>query len=199
MLGRMKQVFAHSIATGLAPRAAAGGGVVRGVGARVNALALVVALAMPVLVHMAPWGGATPLGALLLPMFWAAFVAVFLHGAWAGLGVALLGPVLNTFLTRFPELRLNAVMSFELAVFVGVSWLALRGERGRGFWLLAPLACVAAKACSGAARAAGAEFFENLGTTAGLFMKSVSDGVPGLVMLAVVNFALVRGWARACW
>ncbi len=172
---------------------ATGGAAVRG-GARVNAVTFAVALAMPVLVHMAPWSGGTPLGALLLPMFWAAFVAVYLYGIWAGLLVAAFGPTLNTFLTKFPELRLNGIMSFELAVFVVFSWVVLRSEKGRGFWLLAPLAFLVAKLCSSGARAAGAEAFGSLGLAAEFFMRSITNGAPGLAILAAVNFALARGW-----
>lgn len=176
------------------PRAIAGGRAAGAAGARTNAVALALALASPVLVHMAPWGGATPLGAFLLPMFWAAFVAVYLYGIRAGLLVAVFGPVLNTFLTKFPELRLNAVMSFELLVFVVFAWTIMRSRRGRGFWLLAPLAYVLAKACSAGLRAAGVEAFGNIGPGLEFFMRSVSNGVPGLVALALINFALVKGW-----
>lgn len=187
-----------AIPAGLPSRVCAtGGAAVRG-GARANALTLAAALAMPVLVHMAPWGGATPLGALLLPMFWAAFVAVYLCGLWAGLLVAAFGPTLNTFLTKFPELRLNGIMSFELAVFVVFSWVVLRGEKGRGFWLLAPLAFVVAKLGSSAVRAAGAEAAGGLELAAEFFMRSVTNGAPGLAILAAINFALVRGWIGNC-
>jgi hypothetical protein len=172
---------------GVSPRAIAQGRV----GVRSNALVLAVALLMPVILHMTPWGGGVPLGALLLPMFWAAFVAVFFYGFMAGALVAVLGPVLNTFLTHFPEFRMNAMMSFELGVFVVFTWAVLRSERGRVFWLLAPLAYVVAKVCSCGVRAAGAE---NVSVVTESFLRSVSNGVPGLVVLAVINFALVRGW-----
>lgn len=172
-----------------------GGTAVRGAaGVRSNALALAIALAMPVIVHMAPWGGGIPLGAFLLPMFWAAFVAVFLYGLPTGLLVAAFGPVLNTFLTRFPEFRFNTVMSFELVVFVVFSWVVIRRPRGRSFWLLAPLAYVVAKACSGGLRAAGVEAFGNIGTASEFFIRSLSNGAPGLIALALINFVLARGW-----
>ncbi|AWI08459.1 hypothetical protein [Ereboglobus luteus] len=155
---------------------------------------LALALAMPVIVHMAPWGGGMSLGAFLLPMFWAAFVAVYLYGIWPGLLVAVFGPVVNNFLTNFPELRINTVLTFEVAVFVVFSWLVLRNPRGRAFWLLAPLAYVVAKVCSCALIAAGVEIFGNMGVATEFFARSVSRGAPGLVVLAAINFALVRGW-----
>ncbi|MDF9828192.1 hypothetical protein M2103_000651 [Ereboglobus sp. PH5-5] len=182
------------IISGPRPRAIAGGHAVRGVRVRANALVLALALAMPVIVHMAPWGGGAPLGAFLLPMFWAAFVAVYLYGIWPGLLVAAFGPVANNFLTNFPELRINTVLTFEVAVFVVFSWLVLRNPRGRAFWLLAPLAYVAAKVCSCALIAAGVDIFGNLGAATEFFARSVSRGAPGLVVLAAINFALARGW-----
>jgi len=192
----------RDVFSGLSSRVFATGGIaVRGVagvrgaaGVRSNVVALAIALAMPVLVHMAPWGGGIPLGAFLLPMFWAAFVTVFLYGLWPGLLVAVFGPVVNTFLTQFPELRLNTVMSFELVVFVVFSWVVIRRPRGRSFWLLAPLAYVVAKACSSGLRAAGVEVFGNIGMAAEFFIRSVSNGIPGLIVLAVINFVLARGW-----
>lgn len=176
------------------PRAIAGGRAAGATGVRTNALVLALALAAPVLVHMAPWGGATPLGAFLLPMFWAAFVAVYLYGIRAALLVAVFGPVLNTFLTKFPEFRFNAGVSFELLVFVVFAWTVMRSRRGRGFWLLAPLAYVLAKACSSGLRAAGVAVFGSTGAWPDLFTRAVSNGVPGLVALALINVALVKGW-----
>ena len=166
----------------------------RKVGSRANAIILAIALCMPVLIHMAPWGGGVPLGAFLLPMFWVAFVAVYLYGPWVGLLVALLGPTVNTFLTRFPAIKFNIAMTFELAVFVLFAWLVIRTPRGRAFWLLAPLSYVVAKTCSSGLRAAGVSFLGDIGSAGEFFLRSVTNGAPGLLILAVINFALVRGW-----
>jgi len=160
------------------------------------ALLLAIAWAIPFVLHKAPWGGAAPLGAFLLPMFWAAFIAVYLYGLGIGLVVGLFSPFLNLVITGLPVPSSQRAMMLELAVFVFLSWLALRKPRGRKFWLLAPLAFIAAHACvTGAVLVAGAGVFGNATEpTWTSFAGAITTGWPGLLVLALINYALVRGW-----
>jgi len=167
-----------------------------------TALLLAIAWAIPFAVHMAPWGGGVSLGAFLLPMFWAAFIAVYLYGLGIGLVVGLFSPFLNLIITGLPVPSMQRTMMFEVAAFVLISWLALRKPRARKFWLLAPLAFIAAHACAAAARlvtdAAGgalASIFGNaLVPTWASFASAITTGAPGLLVLAFINYALTRGW-----
>jgi hypothetical protein len=56
---------------------------------------LALAWLIPLAIHLVPWSGARPLGAYLLPMFWATFVAVYFFGAGLGVVVGLLGGVIG--------------------------------------------------------------------------------------------------------
>ena len=162
-----------------------------------TALLLAIAWAIPFVLHMGPWGnGAVPLGAFLLPMFWAAFIAVYLYGLGIGLVVGLFSPFLNLITTGMPAAAELRMMMLELAVFVVLSWLVLRKPRGRKFWLLAPLAFIAAHICStGVVLVTGTSFFGNANApAAALFTNAITTGAPGLLILAAINYALVRGW-----
>jgi hypothetical protein len=159
-------------------------------------LLLAIAWAIPFVLHMAPWGGAAPLGAFLLPMFWAAFIAVYLYGLGIGLAVGLFSPFLNLVMTGLPVAAGQRTMMFELAVFVILSWLALRRPRWRKFWLLAPLAFIAAHACAKCAvLVTGTSVFGNTNAPSwASFTGAITTGAPGLLVLALINYALARGW-----
>jgi len=195
----MKIIATHTFSahaqTQALPQTAAGGRVFEKPAVRPTALLLAIAWAIPFVLHMAPWGGAAPLGAFLLPMFWAAFIAVYLYGPGIGLIVGLFSPFLNLVATGLPVAAELRTLMFEVAIFVFLSWLVLRKPRLRKFWLLAPLAFIAAHACSAGLLAAGANFLGNASTPVKTFFTSaITTGAPGLLVLAAINYALARGW-----
>jgi len=197
---RTRSFFGHSIfertfSAQALPQTATGGRVFQKPAVRSTALLLAIAWAIPFVLHMAPWGGAAPLGAFLLPMFWAAFIAVYLYGLGIGLVVGLFSPFLNLITTGFPVAAEQRTLMLELAVFVFLSWLALRNPSGRKFWLLAPLAFIAAHACSAGLLAMGVNFFGNANMPVKtFFISAITTGAPGLLALAAINYALARGW-----
>lgn len=156
---------------------------------RETAVLLVVAWLVPFLVHLVPWAGERPLGAHLLPLFWAAFAAVYLFGLRTGLLVGLFTPALNLALTGLPALERLAALGFELAAFVALAWWLLR--RGRTAWYIAPLAYVAAKAASALLLLLGA------GKSVTLLPESLLAALPGLAVLAGVNLLLARLYPRS--
>jgi hypothetical protein len=110
---------------------------------RETTVLLAVAWLVPFMVHLLPWSGDRPLGALLLPMFWTGFVAVYLYGLRVGLLVGLFAPALNLALTGLPALSRLAIMSFEITVFVTFAWWLVR-RKSAGFWV-APLGYLVAR------------------------------------------------------
>lgn len=156
---------------------------------RETAVLLAIAWLVPFFVHLVPWTGVRPLGAHLLPLFWAAFAAVYLFGLRTGLLVGLFTPALNLALTGLPALERLATMGFELTAFVAVAWWLLR--RGRTAWYLAPVAYVAAKV--------GSTLLLLLGTgkSVALLPDSLLAALPGLAVLAGVNLLLARLYPRA--
>lgn len=149
---------------------------------------------MPFLVHLLPWGRPVPLGAHLLPMFWTAFAAVYLFGLRTGLLVALFAPGLNLALTGLPALGWLSLLAFELVVFSLFGWWTVR--RTPRLWLIAPIGYLVARAASAGLQVllAGGR---NLEEVPQLYVASMRNGLPGLAVLAAVNFALVRLYPKA--
>ncbi|MBX3143644.1 MAG: hypothetical protein KF813_07810 [Trueperaceae bacterium] len=154
--------------------------------ATVITVALTVAL--PFLVHLLPPVGAVPMGAVLLPLFIAPFIAAYLFHPTAALIASLVTPLLNRQLTGQPTVEMAVMLTVELCAFTVVA-LLLRSRWPRSV-INAPLAYLAAKLV-----AAGV-----LGVTAlipalplGYLTSSLINALPGLVLLLVVNVLVVRG------
>lgn len=158
---------------------------------RETAVLLVVAWLVPFVVHLLPWSGDRPLGAHLLPLFWTAFVAVYLYGLRVGVLVGLFAPAINLALTGLPALPRLAQMSFEVTVFVLVTWLIVR--RRATWWLAAPLGYVVAKL---AATLLLALTGESAGGMWAAVPISLFNALPGLVVLAAVNFAVSKYYPK---
>src|SRR5450432_4127652 len=109
-------------------------------------LLLAMAWLVPFLVHLVPWSNPRPLGAYLLPAFWATFVAVYFFGTAAGLLTGLFMPALNLLLTGLPAWRWVGPMSLELVIFVLATAWTLR--RAPQLALIAPLGYFVAKTVS---------------------------------------------------
>jgi hypothetical protein len=169
--------------------ASSSGSAFRKITVRETAVLLMVAWLIPFLVHLAPWSGTRPLGAYLLPMFWATFVAVYFYGAGAGVLTGLFAPVINLLVTGLPAWKFLSVLSFELVIFAWVLTWAVR--RRPTFWLLAPLGYLVAKTASTALQAT-ATIFGKIGAPPQFWLTSVVGGAAGLAILALINFALVK-------
>ena len=158
-------------------------------GMKETTVLLALAWLIPFAIHLAPWSGARPLGAYLLPMFWATFVAAYFFGARLGLIVGLFGPAVNLLVTGLPAWKFLSVMSFELVVFALVTAWAVR--RLPKFVLAAPLAYVLAKLASTGLQAV-TTVFGDIGAPGDFLVRSLVGGIAGLVVLAAINAAL--GW-----
>jgi len=169
-------------------------GVFKKLTVREAAVLLALAWLVPFLVHLAPWSGARPLGAYLLPVFWATFIAVYFYGAAAGLLTGLLVPAISLAVTGLPAWRAVGSMSLELIVFVLATTWAVR--RAPGFWLLAPLGYLVAKTVSALLLSAATTL--GSAAAAGHFLAHMLvGGAAGLVVLALINGALVKFYPKA--
>lgn len=187
--GGVAQYFRRTMITAASVVPAAG--IFKRPSVRETTVLLALAWLVPFLIHLVPWAGARPLGVYLLPAFWTAFVAVYLYGLGIGLLVALFAPALNLVLTGLPALAWLAMMSWELTVFVLLTWWAVR--KFPGWWVIAPAGYIGAKLSATLLQMA-------LGNTnhAGLagLASSFRNGLAGLAMLAAVNFALTKLYAK---
>lgn len=150
---------------------------------------MAVAWLVPFLVHIAPWGGARPLGVHLLPAFWTAFVAVYLYGGVIGMLVALVVPVANLLTTGLPTWERTGLMTLELALFVGFAVLLVR--RWPTLRLAAPLAWLPAKVLTIAAQWA-LPVFAYTRDPVDHFLASTTSSLAGLGVMLAINVALVH-------
>ena len=162
-------------------------------GVKETVVLLAIAWMIPFLVHVLPWSGEIPLGAHLLPMFWAAFASVYLFGLRIGLLVGLFAPVMNLVVTGFPVSRWQMVLGFELIVFAVTAWWLVR--RTPRLWFLAPASYLAAKAASTLVHMTVAPFGD-IGSPSAFWIESLLNGLPGLVILLAINLALIIAYPK---
>ncbi|MCX6954867.1 MAG: hypothetical protein NTV51_22140 [Verrucomicrobia bacterium] len=157
-------------------------------GVKETTVLLALAWLVPFAIHLAPWSGSKPLGAYLLPMFWATFVGAYLFGARLGVVVGLFGSVVNLLVTGLPAWKFLSVMSFELVVFAVVTGWAVR--RLPRLVLIAPLGYLLAKLASTGLQLA-TPVFGDIGAPGDFLLSSLGRGAAGLIVLAAINAALV--------
>jgi hypothetical protein len=168
-------------------------GVFKKLTVREAAVLLAMAWLIPFLVHLAPWSGARPLGAYLLPVFWATFIAVYFYGAGAGLLTGLLAPAVNLLVTGLPAWKSFGSLSLELVVFVlATTWAVRRAPHG---WLFAPLGYLVAKSVS-ALLFSATTAFDGPGMAAVFFIHMLAGSAAGLIVLALINGALVKFYPK---
>ena len=158
---------------------------------RETTVLLAVAWLVPFMVHLLPWSGDRPLGALLLPMFWTGFVAVYLYGLRVGLLVGLFAPALNLALTGLPALSRLAMMSFEITVFVTFAWWLVR-RTSAGCWV-APLGYLVARLVAALLQILTGAAALDIGSA---LPASLLAALPGLVILAGVNYAVIKYYPK---
>ncbi|ADI13798.1 hypothetical protein [Truepera radiovictrix] len=147
----------------------------------VTALTVAFTFALPLLFHLLPSPG-IPLGARLLPIFYAPLLAAhFFPPVVAFVGGAV-APFVNHAVTGNPPLPLAAQLSAELLVFVGV--LLLLRRRWPQFALSAPLAYLAARVVVFFAQQPAALISSD--AWGGLF-ASLQVALPGLGALLVLD------------
>ncbi len=81
---------------------------------------LALTLIIPALVHQIPNSDSVPIGAKLLPIFYAPLVATILFHYRVGLFIGLAAPLINYSLFGKPALPIVGVLSLELVLFVSI-------------------------------------------------------------------------------
>lgn len=167
---------------------AAPGAFFRKASAREAGVLLALAWFVPFAIHLVPWSGMRPLGAYLLPMFWATFVAAYFHGGKMGVVVGLFAPGINLVVTGLPAWRFLGVLSFELVIYaLAATWAIRRVPR---FMLIAPLGYLVAKVASTGLQMV-TPIFGEIGSPLQFFAHSIVGGLAGLIVLGAINAALV--------
>jgi len=163
-------------------------GVLSRIRIRATLIALVGGVATPFLAHMLPAYNGTPVGAILLAMFYAPLVAVLVSRFHVGLIVAALAPLLNVLITGHPDWSIAPVLTIELILFVSFVYFLSR-QKAIG-WLSAPVAYIAAKTVSTAAIAVFPAILNV--NPADFWLNSIVNGSAGLAVLTAINIAALK-------
>ena len=153
---------------------------------RETVVVLIITVLLPFLVHLIPYTGMTPLGATLLPIFYAPLVAILLFRWHVGFIAGILAPFIHFLITGLPAWPMVLILSVDLALFLGMVW-AFRKTRILK-WIGAPIAYLLAKGAS--------SFLVVLLpislTTSEFWISSVSVALPGLLILLIINILVLR-------
>ncbi len=159
-------------------------------GLQVKQTVLILAATMltPFFVHLFPPIGNVPLGAQLLPMFYAPFIAVIFFRKHVALLAALLAPTLNYLITGFPSVQLVTILTFELLLFVQI--VSLLNNYEKLAYVKAPLAYVLTKIVSSTLLLTAPDLIGTSGFD--FFLTSVSTASLGLVVLLIISIVVKR-------
>ena len=156
---------------------------------RATVVVLLATLLLPLLVHQLPLAGNVPVGARLLPMFYAPFVAAVFFHPRVGMIAGLLAPVINHLLTTFPAWPIVGVLSTELVCFAFFAAILLHLPVVQ--WLAAPLSYLAAKVVSGTLLALFPGWLPDQ-KPVDFALTSIRNGWPGILVLTILG--IVAGW-----
>lgn len=142
---------------------------------------------VPFLIHLIPFSGTVPLGARLLPIFYAPLLAAWLFHPVVGIAASLLMPFINHAFTGMPTFNVAVMLSVELGVFSLI--LIIYKNRYPRLSLLAPFAVIAGKTVS-----ALLLFVVPLVPLSpwAYFTSSVVNAIPGLLVLLAINLTLIH-------
>jgi hypothetical protein len=122
-------------------------------------------------------------------MFVAPFVGLLLFRFHVALVPAVLAPVLNHLLFDRPIEPLVSLITVELVVFTVAAFFLLKANRR--FWIAAPLAYIVAKGVSGGL-IAFTGLFDAFAPASAFVLGSITVGLPGLAVMAVLHVLLVK-------
>ena len=148
-------------------------------------LTLVLMWGLPILFHASPGPEGLPIGARLLPIYYAPLLAAALFNPIVPLASSLVMPFINHSLTGMPTLNIAVLLSVELTVFSLV--LIFTRSRGMKQPAIAPLAVLIGKAVS-----ACLLFVIPLVPSSPVeyFSSSVITALPGILIILVIQIAL---------
>lgn len=146
-------------------------------------------IALPFLIHAFPNIAGVPMGARLLPLFWAPFLAVVLFHPSVALVASLITPTINRVLTGRPTVEMSILLTLELVTFAFVAMLLYRYFPK--FWVTAPISYIIGKLVAAI-----------LVTTFGILpfspiaqiWGSLLTALPGLILLLALNIVVIRVW-----
>ena len=138
---------------------------------------------LPYFVHLLPTWDDAPVGARLLPIFYAPLVAALSERPRYSVTLAFIAPWVNHFLIGMPAAPVAMILTFELLMFSVILHLLLRQYR-KGAWM-GPAAYLLVKPISGLLIW---QWPLIPASPWGFVVNSVATAWPGLVMLGILGF-----------
>lgn len=148
--------------------------------AKATFVILFTACILPLFIHIIPPVNGTPIGAILLPMFYVPFIAIIFYRLHVGLIAAALAPFLNFLITGNPHFNQVLILSLELTVFTLIAYLLLKDSFK---WIAAPLSFLFTKVIS----SCFLMLVPLLSSPVDFFFLSVSNGTFGIIVLGAIN------------
>ena len=148
---------------------------------------LVAMIILPFLVHLIPPINGVPMGARLLPLFYAPFLAAILINGRTALLAGLLAPTLNYLIVGQPALEITFLLTIEVIVFTVA--VTLMYHKWPNLILIAPLAYIAATIASFLLLA----IWPLIPAPPWNYLaSSISNAWPGILILLILNIILVQ-------
>lgn len=158
--------------------------------AKETTLVLGMTLFLPFLVHLLPSWDDSPLGAHLLPIFYAPLAALMMGRMGIALGVSLAAPWINHLLTGMPPVPMAMMLCLQLVVFLlVVQWLHQRRFPAFGLGPLGYMTALLLSCATGSLLGALGVFFPL--QLAGFFGHLLAS-IPGLLLLALIGYWFSR-------
>ncbi|MDH5598079.1 MAG: hypothetical protein OEY34_03080 [Cyclobacteriaceae bacterium] len=150
---------------------------------------IVATICLPILIHLIPFEGSIPLGAILLPVFYAPLFAVYKYKYHVAIITSVIAPWLNHLITGFPAKPLLSVITIELFVFTLIL-IFLRNQKGIR-WFAGPLVYIITKTISGSLIYLFPAILEG-GIPLNYGINSISNATPGILVLLGINILVVK-------
>lgn len=160
-----------------------------GIGVAEATVLMGMAVLFPVFMHFLPSWDDGPLGARLLPIFWAPLMAAFHFRLSLAVAFAALTPWVNHFLTGHPLPGMAALLMVELLLFA--VWIRLLVAKWQPRWWMGSAAYLLTKPFSGLAIVA----LPNLTGRSdylGHLTSALTRSWPGILLLALVGALAVQ-------
>jgi hypothetical protein len=153
------------------------------------ALFLALAFLAPYVVHFIPSWDDSPIGAKLLPIFYAPLIAALTRKAHVSIVVAVMAPWMNHVLIGMPSLFMAVIMTVELVIFSILVERLARKYKG-SFWL-GPVSYLLAKPVSLVILLLLPGFLSGTPSLT-RFAMSLVNAWPGLAILALLSYYIPR-------
>lgn len=147
---------------------------------------LVATMVSPILIHLLPdINGYTP-GAVLLPIFFAPLIAVFIYKPHVAIFSGIFAPVLNYLILGLPTPPVVITMGVEVVLFV---WMVYRLKDFKPIgYLAAPISYM----ISSLLVLLGLSVFSNVVNPFTLWTSNMLVALPGILLLGLVNFTVLK-------